>query len=84
MAMTDVKVAPLSARDWHVLMALPERDLHGYGIMKAVARDSNDRVSVDIGSPYRILDRLIDEGSVQEVDDPEDAPAATRGRPRRY
>ncbi|HSW28212.1 MAG TPA: PadR family transcriptional regulator [Longimicrobiales bacterium] len=75
---------PLSARDWHVLMALTERSLHGYGIMKAVQRDSNGRVTAEIGSLYRVLDRLLDEGLVEETDEPADAPTDTRGRPRRY
>lgn len=75
---------PLSARDWHVLMALSLEDLHGYGIMKAVERDSGGSVSAEIGSLYRILDRLLEEGVVARVDAPPNAPAETRGRPRQY
>lgn len=82
--MTGSSTIPLSARDWHVLMALAERSLHGYGIMKAVERDSNGRVRAEIGSLYRVLDRLLGEGLVEEVDEPADAPTDTRGRPRRY
>jgi PadR family transcriptional regulator PadR len=74
----------MSARDWHVLLALVERDLHGYGIMKAVERDSGGKVTVEVGSLYRILDRLMEEGMVEEVDAPDHAPSETRGRPRRY
>ena len=73
-----------SPRDWHVLVALSERPLHGYGIMKAVERDSGGKVSVEIGSLYRILDRLVGEGLLDETDAPEHAPDDTRGRPRRY
>jgi DNA-binding PadR family transcriptional regulator len=75
---------PLSATDWHVLVALHEEDLHGYAIMKIVARDSGGAVSAEIGSLYRILSRLMAEGLVAEVRAPKDAPAETRGRPRRY
>ena len=75
---------PLSATDWHVLMALVEEDLHGYAIMKAVERDSRGGVSAEIGSLYRILGRLMTEGFVDEVAAPDDAPTETRGRPRRY
>lgn len=82
--MSGSSTTPLSARDWHVLMALSERHLHGYGIMKAVEADSNGRVSAEIGSLYRVLDRLLDEGFVEEVEEPDDAPSDTRGRPRRY
>jgi DNA-binding PadR family transcriptional regulator len=65
-------------------MALSARDLHGYAIMKAVERDSGGKVSAEIGSLYRVLDRLLGDGLVEEVDAPDDAPADTRGRPRRY
>jgi PadR family transcriptional regulator PadR len=82
--MRESSNSPLSARDWHVLMALSQRRLHGYGIMKAVEKDSNGRVTAEIGSLYRVLDRLLDEGLVEEVEEPRDAPAETRGRPRRY
>lgn len=82
--MNDTNATPLSARDWHVLLALSEGSLHGYGIMKAVQRDSRGTVSAEIGSLYRILDRLLDEGVVTEVASPADAPSETRGRPRRY
>ena len=76
--------APLSARDWHVLVALSESDRHGYGIMQAVDEDSGGRVRADIGSLYRVLDRLLDAGLIAETSAPSDAPADTRGRPRRY
>lgn len=82
--MSQSNVTPLSARDWHVLMALSSESLHGYGIMKAVERDSGGRVTAEIGSLYRVLDRLLDDGLVREADEPDDAPADTRGRPRRY
>ena len=75
---------PLSATDWHVLMALFEEDLHGYAIMKAVARDSGGAVSAEIGSLYRILSRMMTDGFVDEVEAPRGAPTETRGRPRRY
>jgi DNA-binding PadR family transcriptional regulator len=82
--MSRSSITPLSARDWHVLMALSGQSLHGYGIMKAVESDSSGRVTAEIGSLYRVLDRLLDQGLVEEVEEPADAPTDTRGRPRRY
>lgn len=76
--------APLSATDWHVLMALLEENLHGYAIMKAVESASGGGVSAEIGSLYRILSRMMTDGLVDEVAAPPDAPSETRGRPRRY
>jgi PadR family transcriptional regulator PadR len=75
---------PLSATDWHVLVALVEGHLHGYAIMKAVEEESGGAVSAGIGSLYRILSRLMTKGLVDEVDSPKDAPTETRGRARRY
>lgn len=75
----------MNARDWHVLMALLEEDLHGYAIMKAVAHDSRGEVTAEVGSLYRVLDRLTQEGMVEEVAaSPDHEPGGSRGRPRRY
>ena len=52
--------------------------------MKAVARDSGGVVTAEIGSLYRILGRMMNEGFVDEVAAPTGAPTETRGRPRRY
>lgn len=82
--MTESGSAALSARDWHVLMALAGKDRHGYAIMKAVEQDSDGRVTAPIGSLYRVLDRLLDAALVMETDPPKGAPSDTRGRPRRY
>ncbi|MDA0330275.1 MAG: PadR family transcriptional regulator [Gemmatimonadetes bacterium] len=75
---------PLTATDWHVLVALVDRHLHGYAIMQAVERDSGGVVTAGIGSLYRLLSRLMTEGLVREVATPDDAPTETRGRSRRY
>ncbi len=80
----NIGPAPLSATDWHVLMALLDEDLHGYAIMKAVDKDSGGGVSAEIGSLYRILSRMMTHGLVAEVASPQNAPTETRGRPRRY
>ena len=75
---------PFSARDYHVLMVLAEEDLYGYAIMKAVEEDSAGAVSLEIGSLYRTLGRLVTQGYVEEIGGPEGAPTEHRGRPRRY
>ncbi len=75
---------PLSATDFHVLMVLAEGPSYGYAIMKAVVDHSGGAVSPDIGSLYRVLARLMGRGWVTETGAPADAPAASRGRARRY
>jgi len=55
---------PLKAGDFHILLALSQGPLHGYGIMKAVERDSLGEVRLELGSLYRLLGRLLDLGLV--------------------
>ena len=75
--------APLGALDFHVLLVLSEADLYGYAIMKAVEEQSRGAIVPEIGSLYRVIGRLIDQGLVEETDPPRDSPDVHRGRPRR-
>src|SRR5713101_2933287 len=60
---TDMALKP---SDFHVLLALHEGPLHGYGIMKHVESESHGTVRLEIGSLYRLLGRLLDEGLIEE------------------
>jgi DNA-binding PadR family transcriptional regulator len=51
----------------HILLALAGEDLHGYGIMQEVARQSEGRHKVGPGTLYDNLQRMLDQGLVQEV-----------------
>jgi DNA-binding PadR family transcriptional regulator len=83
--MTPPAATPLSALDFHVLLALAREDLYGYAIMKAAQAQSRGSVSPEIGSLYRVLARLMKEGWVQPLQGVQDADAETHpGRPRRY
>jgi len=55
----------LKPADFHVLLALTAGPLHGYGIMKEVERESGGDVRLEIGSLYRLLDRLMEEGLLE-------------------
>src|SRR3981081_2235213 len=56
----------LKPSDFHVLLALHEGPLHGYGIMKHVESESRGTVRLEIGSLYRLLGRLLDAGLIEE------------------
>ena len=58
----------LKPADFHVLLALADGPLHGYGIMKEVERESGGEVRLEIGSLYRLLGRLLDDGLLEEGD----------------
>jgi DNA-binding PadR family transcriptional regulator len=58
----------LKPADFHILLALAGGPLHGYGIMKHVERDTAGEVTLEIGSLYRLLARLVTEGLIDHID----------------
>lgn len=62
---------PLKPADFHILMVLLEENLHGYGIMKAVEEQTDGKVVLEVGSLYRLLGRLQDEGLLGHAPAPE-------------
>ena len=58
---------PLSPAELHILLALAREDLHGYGIMLGVARQSNDQYKLGPGTLYDNLEKLLEQGIVEEV-----------------
>jgi DNA-binding PadR family transcriptional regulator len=59
---------PLKSRDYHILMALSRVDLHGYGLMKALAAESGGLLRLDPTSLYRRLKALLCDGLVEEAE----------------
>jgi DNA-binding PadR family transcriptional regulator len=57
---------PLSPATLHILLALAGEDLHGYGIMQEVLRQSEGRYKLGPGTLYDNLQRLTAQGMVQE------------------
>jgi DNA-binding PadR family transcriptional regulator len=62
------RLLPLKPSDFHVLLTLSDGARHGYGIMKDVESESKGEVRLEIGSLYRLLGRLLDEGLIAEAD----------------
>jgi PadR family transcriptional regulator, regulatory protein PadR len=62
-----------------VLTALVDAPRHGYGIVGEVAKLSQGRVRLKVGTLYGVLDRLVGDGLV-ELDHEE----VQQGRLRRY
>jgi DNA-binding PadR family transcriptional regulator len=61
---------PLAPATLHILLALAAEDLHGYGIMQEVARQSDGRYKLGPGTLYDNLQRLLIQGLVEEVGGP--------------
>jgi DNA-binding PadR family transcriptional regulator len=58
---------PLSPAALHILLALAGEDLHGYGIMLEVARQSEGRYKLGPGTLYDNLRKLMMQCCVEEV-----------------
>lgn len=57
---------PLKPVVLHVLLALAEGDLHGYGVIQSVRERSEGRIQLQTGPFYRHLRKLTDAGLVEE------------------
>jgi DNA-binding PadR family transcriptional regulator len=65
---------PLPPAALHILLALASEDRHGYGIMREVARQSDGRYKLGPGTLYDNLQKLLDQGIVEERRSPGDDP----------
>jgi DNA-binding PadR family transcriptional regulator len=57
---------PLPPATFHILVALSERDRHGYGIMEDVAASTEGELRLSAGTLYRSIHRLLEQGLVIE------------------
>jgi DNA-binding PadR family transcriptional regulator len=58
---------PLSPAVLHILLALASGDLHGYGLMQEVERQSDGQYKLGPGTLYDNLQRLTVQGLVEQV-----------------
>ena len=73
---------PLAPSDLQLLLAVSAGPLHGYAIMRAVEEQSQGALRVELGSLYRMVQRLEREGLLEESTPRRVEPAP--GRERRY
>ncbi len=60
---------PLSHQDFRVLLILSDSALHGYGIVKASIEQKDPSGKLELGSLYRIVNRLLVSGLIEEAPD---------------
>ncbi len=77
---TPTRADALPPSDFRVLLALGDREMHGYGIMQSLADRTGGRESLLPGTLYASLARMVDQGLVEERDPPRND---TSGGPRR-
>jgi len=58
---------PLSPASLHILLALAAEELHGYGIMQAVQRESEGKYKLGPGTLYDNLQKMIERRLVEEL-----------------
>lgn len=65
---------PMKPQWFHILLALSERSLHGYGIQRAVLDRTDDDMHLWPAMLYRSLATLEDAGLIRRADAPPDEP----------
>jgi DNA-binding PadR family transcriptional regulator len=63
----STKSRPLSSATLHILLALAGGNLHGYGIIKEVIRNSDGHYRLGPGTLYDNLKKLMDAGLVADA-----------------
>ena len=77
--MADAK-KPLSPLSLAILIALAERELHGYALMQTIEEQTEGALRPGTGTLYTALDRLTTDGLIVDAG----APAENRRRGRSY
>src|SRR5262244_4328025 len=84
--MSDSKpdsLVPLPAAVFHILIALADRDRHGYSIMQDVAQRTGGKVQLSAGTLYSSIRRMLEQGLIEELAESPD-PTNTDERRRYY
>ena len=78
------QVLPLTPVVFHILLALSREARHGYAVAQEVEEMTDGRVRMGPGTLYGSLQRMRDDGLIEEVEAPRGQDRAHAGRPRRY
>jgi DNA-binding PadR family transcriptional regulator len=74
---------PLPMAVFHILIALADRDRHGYSIMQDVATRTGGKVQLSAGTLYSSIRRMREQGLIEELAESPD-PSSTDERRRYY
>jgi DNA-binding PadR family transcriptional regulator len=58
---------PLPTAVFHILIALADRDRHGYSIMQDTSARTNGKVQLSPGTLYSSIRRMLDQGLIEEL-----------------
>ena len=65
---------------FHILLALADQDRHGYAIMREVELRSGGEVKLGPGTLYGALQRMLEDGWIEETERPGDDEPSERRR----
>jgi DNA-binding PadR family transcriptional regulator len=82
-ASTPEDLLPLSAAVFQILIALADRDRHGYSIMQDVSARTGGKVQLSAGTLYSSIRRMLEQGLIEELTKSPD-PSSTDERRRYY
>ena len=74
---------PLPVAVFHILIALADRDRHGYSIMQDVASRTDGKVQLSAGTLYSSIRRMLEQGMIEELRESPD-PDSSDERRRYY
>jgi DNA-binding PadR family transcriptional regulator len=74
---------PLPVAVFHILVALADRDRHGYSIMQDVEVRTDGKVKLSPGTLYSSIRRMLEQGLIQELEESPD-PSSQDERRRYY
>jgi DNA-binding PadR family transcriptional regulator len=77
------ELLPLPVAVFHILIALADRDRHGYSIMQDIAARTGGKVQLSAGTLYSSIRRMLEQGLIEELKESPD-PASTDERRRYY
>ena len=80
---TRDSLLPLPTAVFHILIALADRDRHGYSIMQDVATRTDGKVQLSAGTLYSSVRRMLEQGLIEELAESPD-PSSTDERRRYY
>jgi DNA-binding PadR family transcriptional regulator len=63
------QIEPINSSEFHILLALADRERHGYGIMQEVEQRSAGTVRLGPGTLYSAIKRMLTAGLIEESTD---------------
>src|SRR5205085_6623603 len=62
-------VRPLPVAVFHILVAVADRERHGYAIMQDVAARTDGKLRLSPGTLYGAIKRMLHDGLIEELDE---------------